>query len=141
MIKRLIIFFICYLTLQANAFEDLILSSNEKMTDIKIENNQIINIHYLTTILNEKDTIFINPINIGETSFSLIKANEKYTFNVKVDEDETFINNIEGFEIVSLDTPPQILDFEIDPPPVLKKEKETINIDGATIEVDNEEGE
>ena len=73
--------------------------------------------------------------------YSLIKANEKYTFNIKVDEDETFINNIEGFEIVSLDTPPQILDFEIDPPPVLKKEKETINIDGATIEVDNEEGE
>lgn len=139
--KIIMILLIFFSALQANAFEDLILSSNEKMTDIKIENNQIINIHYLTTILNEKDTIFINPINIGETSFSLIKANEKYTFNIKVDEDETFINNIEGFEIVSLDTPPQILDFEIDPPPVLKKEKETINIDGATIEIDNEEGE
>ena len=139
--KIIMILLIFFSALQANAFEDLILSSNEKMTDIKIENNQIINIHYLTTILNEKDTIFINPINIGETSFSLIKANEKYTFNIKVDEDETFINNIEGFEIVSLDTPPQILDFEIDPPPVLNKAKETINIDGATIEVYNEEGE
>lgn len=135
------IFIFCF-SLQAQAFEDFILSTDGKISNIKIEDTSIININPLTTIQNERNTLFIIPQKIGETSFSLQKEGDFFKFNIKIDENETMISDIEGFEVVSLDTHPVILDYEIDTPPVLKK-KETINIDGAIIEIDtaNEEVE
>ena len=128
------IFILCF-SLQAQALEDFIMSTDSKISDIKIKDTSVININPLTTILNEKNTLFITPIKIGETSFSLQKNNKIFNFNVVVKDNETIISENDEFEIVSLDTHPQILDCEIDTPPVLKK-KETINIDGAIIEVE-----
>ena len=135
------IFILCF-SLQAQAFEDFILSTDGKISNIKIENSSIVNINPLTTILNEKNTLFIIPQKLGETSFSLQKNNETFKFSIKIDEEETTISEIDGFEIVSLDSHPVILDCEIDAPPEFKP-KETINIDGAIIDVDtlNEEVE
>ncbi len=141
--KKIILTTLIFLTaLQAQAFEDFILSTDGKVSNIKIEDPSVVNINPLTTILNEKNTLFIIPQKTGETSFSLQKEGEVFSFNIKIDENETLINEIEGFELISLDTHPVILDCEIDAPPVYK-EKETINIDGAIIEVDsiNEEVE
>ena len=134
--KKIILTTLIFLTsLQAQAFEDFILSTDSKISNIKIKDTSVININPLTTILNEKNILFITPIKIGETSFSLQKEDKIFNFNVVVKDKETIISKNDEFEIVSLDTHPQILDCEIDLPPVLKK-KETINIDGAIIEIE-----
>ena len=134
--KKIILTTLIFLTaLQAQAFEDFILSTDSKISNIKIKDTSVIKINPLTTILNEKNTLFIIPQKIGETSFSLQKGDKIFNFNVVVKDNETIISETDEFEIVSLDTHPQILDCEIDLPPVLKK-KETINIDGAIIEIE-----
>lgn len=134
--KKIILTTLIFLTsLQAQAFEDFVLSTGTKISNIKIKDTSVININPLTTILNEKNTLFIIPQKIGETSFSLQKDGKIFNFNIVVKDNETIISENNEFEIVSLDTHPQILDCEIDTPPVLKK-KETINIDGAIIEVE-----
>lgn len=139
--KKLIIIFLIFLTsLQAQAFEDIILSTDGKISNIKIENASIININPLTTIQNERNTLFITPVKTGETNFSLKKMNKIYNFNVNVEENKTIISENETFEIIPLDTHPSILDYQVDLPPVLRK-KETINIDGAVIEVDQNDEE
>ena len=122
--KKIILIFLIFLTaLQAQAFEDFVLSTDGKISNIKIEDNSIVNINPLTTILNEKNTLFIIPQKLGETSFSLQKNNETFKFSIKIDEEETTIS-------------------EIDAPPVFRQ-KDTINIDGAIIDINtiNEEVE
>lgn len=140
--KKIILTTLIFLTaLQAQAFEDVVLATDGKVSNLKIEDNSIINVYPLATIQNEKNILFIIPIKNGKTMFSLMKnETDKFEFEVDVKEDETIISERVGFEAISLDEPPEILDYEIDLPPVIKVKK-TINIDGANIEIDSDEGE
>ena len=49
-------------TLGVQAYQDCIITSDEKLTDIKIEDNTILNISPLVTVLNEKNTLIVNPL-------------------------------------------------------------------------------
>ena len=138
--KIILIFLIFFFTLQAQAFEDVILSAEEKISNIKIEEDSIINVNHLTTIQNKKNILFILPKREGKTKLFLTKKNKQYVFEIEVKKEKTYVEKKEDFEIVSLDTPPNFFDYQIDIPPIISK-KETINIDGATIEINSERGE
>ena len=43
-------------------------------------------------------------------------------FKVDITEDETIVEEKDGFEVLSLDSPPEVLDYEIDKPPLLRDE-------------------
>lgn len=133
-------------TLQAQAFEEYILSTKSILSEIKIENQEILNIEPIVTIDNSKNTLFIIPLKEGKTSFSFVKdKKEKISFDVKIEGKKAFFSKIEGFDIVTFDEPPIILDCNLDKPPVIKKDQQAnnINIDGAIVDtktLDNEEG-
>ena len=119
MIKRLIAIFIFCLSLQVQAFEDYIITTKGKLTDIKIENNSIINVYPLVTIMNNKNTLILSPLKIGKTKFSVLRNNkEKFNFNVEVLENKTTISQVKGFEILSIDEPEDTR-FKLDEPPKL----------------------
>ena len=62
MIKKLLIPLIFAIPLQTQAFEEYVVSTNGKLTNIKIENDKIINIFPLVTIMNlVKIVTFILP--------------------------------------------------------------------------------
>ena len=127
-------------TLQTQAFEEYILSTESRLSKINVENNEILNIQPLITIDNSKNTLFITPLKEGETKFSFVKDGlEKITFDVKIDEEKVSFSQVEGFDIVAFDAPPIILDCNLDEPPKVKQEIKTneINIDGATINRNN----
>lgn len=117
MIKKLLYTFMFFtIILQANAFEDSIITTNGKLSNIKIEDNTIIEIYPLITIMNEKNTIIVQPLKEGFTTFTVMKnGKQEYKFEVNVNKKNTQISNNEGFEILSLDIPPQeeleFLDF------------------------------
>lgn len=116
----LIISFFCF-SLQAYAFEDYIIMGNGRLTDISIEDNTIINVYPLITIMNDKNTLIVSPLKEGQTRFCVLKNNkEKVMFNVKVDKNITKIDSVKGFEILSIDSP-DISEFELDKPPVLRE--------------------
>lgn len=111
-----IIFFMMHMALPAFALEDRILSTEGKLTDIKIEDNKIIDVCPLVTIMNDKNTLIVHPLKTGNTRFCVLKNDKDIVmFNVKVTEEETIVDELEGFEIFSLDLPPE--DFELDTPP------------------------
>ena len=106
-----------------SAFEDCIISNDAKLTDITIEHNDIIDVFPLITLMNEKNTLIVHPMKVGSTRFGVLKnGKEKVIFNVNVTENETLIEPVEGFEILSIDCPPGYFEYEyeLDEPPEVK---------------------
>ena len=103
------------------AFEDCIITSDGKLTDIKIEDNTIVDICPVVTIMNEKNTLILHPMKIGQTKACVLKNDKEIIdFDVDVRADETIIKEVDGLEILTLDEPD--IPLELDEPPILKEE-------------------
>ena len=117
LLKILTVFFI--FSAPAFAFEDYIITNNSKLTDIRIENHDVIDVFPLTTVMNEKNTLIVHPLKTGRSNFSVLKNNKNIIlFSVKVDNEKTTILPVDGFEIFKLDTPPDFYEYELDLPPI-----------------------
>ena len=115
----------CLIILPAQAFQDCVITTDGKLSDISIEQNDIIDVYPLFTVMNEKNTLFVHPLKEGKTRLCVLKNNKNIVmFNVEVKPDETIISEAEGFEILSIDPPPEAEGdiFELDPPPGIKSE-------------------
>lgn len=108
------------ITIPVFAFEDCVIMTDGKLTDIKIQHNDIVDVFPMITIENNKNTLFVHPLKEGQTKFTVLKNNKsKYLFNIKIDEEKTEINPVEGFEIFTVDCPPEAFEylFDLDEPP------------------------
>ena len=102
-------------TLPAYSFEDIIISSSEKITDIKIEFNNIINVYPLITLTNDKKILMVEPLKEGSSRFIVTKdKKEQVVFSVKVEKDKTVVEAPESFEVLPLDIPVDIFEYEFD---------------------------
>lgn len=107
------------LSLSSYAFEDCLIINDEKLTDISIENNKIVDIFPLITIMNEKNTLFVHPLQVGKTRVCVLKGKkDKVMFEINVSEDETQISEVDGFDILKIDAPPEFFEYELDFPPL-----------------------
>ena len=107
------------LSAPALAFEDVIITNNAKLTNIKIENHDVIDVFPLVTIMNDKNTIIVHPLTEGESRFTVLKDGKKLAiFLVKVETEKTKIEPVEGFDILTIDYPPNVYEFELDKPPL-----------------------
>ena len=101
----------------ACAYETCLITADGKLTDISIENNDIIDVCPIFTIMNEKNTLLVRPLKEGETRFCVLKNNkDKILFTVKVEADKTTIDDVDGFDILGIDEPPEEYEFELDEP-------------------------
>lgn len=111
--------------LPAQAFQDCVITTDGKLSDISIEHNDIIDVYPMFTIMNEKNTLFVHPLKEGKTKLCVLKNNKNIVmFNVEVKSDETIINEVDGFEVFSIDTPPEMTndeEFELDTPPTIEE--------------------
>lgn len=120
--KILFIALILLINLQVQAFEECIITANGKLTDIKIEDNQMVDIYPLVTIMNDRNTLFVKPLKEGETSFSVLKNGRNiHKFDIKITGSKTEISEAKGFQILTLDTPPNYYEFKLDEPPQIKE--------------------
>lgn len=107
------------ISLPSFALEDCVITNNGKLTDISIEDNTVIDVFPLVTIMNKKNTLIVHPLKTGKTRFCVLKnGKEKIMFNVLVEEEKTIIDEVEGFEILQIDEPPTGEDFDLDLPPI-----------------------
>ena len=108
----------------ACAYETCLITADGKLTDISIENNDIIDVCPIFTVMNEKNTLLVRPLKEGETRFCVLKNNkDKIMFTVKVEADKTTIDDVDGFDILGIDEPPEEYEYELDEP-VLRMEGE-----------------
>lgn len=111
----------CFLTFtsKVNAYEDYLLISNGKLSDISIEDNTVVNVYPIITLMNNKNTLMITPLKTGKTRVCVLKNNKDIVmFNIVVEENKTLIDEVKGFDIFALDTP-DIEQLELDEPPKL----------------------
>ena len=73
----LILLCIVILSSKVYAFEDAIIFADGKITDISIENSKIVDILPLITVMNDRNTLIIHPLSIGNTKVSVIKDNKE----------------------------------------------------------------
>ena len=100
------------------AFQDCIIESDGKLTDISIENNTIVDVCPIFTIMNEKNTLYVHPLKEGKTRICILKdGKQKILFNVEITENETKIDDVDGFDILTIDEPPEVEEIDIDEPP------------------------
>ena len=120
--KKFLLGLILLSAIPAYAFEDCLITTNGKLTDISIEHNDIVDVYPVVTIMNEKNTLFVHPLKTGETRVCVLKnGKEKVMFNIKITPDKTEIEDVKGFDILKLDPPPMQDDEELDPPPMLRE--------------------
>ena len=126
MVKKFFLILTIFLTAQllscsaANAYEDCIISSDGKLTDIKIKDESIIKILPIVTIMNEKNMYRIEPLKEGKTQVCVLKNDKDIIdFEVRVKPDETIVSEAEGIEFLTLDEPEEAV--ELDMPPLLKE--------------------
>ncbi len=129
MIKKIFILLIILFTLQsAEAFEDCIITNDGKLTDISIEHNDIADVYPLITIMNDRNTLIVHPLKAGKTRVCVLKNNkEKVMFNIEVTEEKTIIDEVKGFDILTIDAPPEVYEYELDLPPGYRGGKSWIN--------------
>lgn len=118
---KMFLFFLILSLQSVFAFEDCVLYGNGKLTDISIENNKIIDVYPLITVMNEKNTLIVHPLQVGKTRFCVLKnGKDKVMFNVVVEENKTIIDEVEGFDILQIDSPPNVYEYDLDMPPITK---------------------
>lgn len=118
--KWLITSLIFLSTLQAQAFEDCVITTKGKLTDIKVKDNSLLQVSPLVTLMNEKNTLIVSPLMAGETSFCVLKDDKDIVmFNVNITEEKTTISSVKGFEILTLDNPFE--EIILDKPPLIKE--------------------
>lgn len=115
--KKLIIIFLMLFS-PVFAYQDCLVTTDGKLTDISIENNKLVNVYPLVTIMNEKNTLIVHPLGEGSTRFCALKNNKNIVmFNIKITKNETVIDEVEGFEILAIDKPFKDNErFELDKP-------------------------
>lgn len=117
--------FVFMTTLSVFAFEDYVIITDGKMTNINIEDDTVIDILPLVTIMNEKDTLIVTALKCGSTNFSVLKdGKDRVMFHADINENETKISSADGFEIVRFDNPPAMYEVEIDAPPLSSEGEE-----------------
>lgn len=119
-VKFIIIILNAILMLYSNsyAYENAFVISDGTFSDINIEDNTIVDVFPLITVMNEKNTLIFRPLKEGKTKVCVLKnKKEKVMFNVKITDTTTVISDNESCEIFILDSPPIDEDFEIDLPP------------------------
>ena len=120
--KKFLLGLILLSAIPAYAYEDCLITTNGKLTDISIEHNDIVDVYPVVTVMNEKNTLFDHPLKAGETRVCVLKnGKEKVMFNIKITPDKTEIEDVKGFDILKLDPPPMQDEEELDPPPMLRE--------------------
>ena len=122
MIKKLLpLILIPLTTLSAQAYEDCVIMSDGKLTDINIEDNTLIDVYPLVTVANDKKTLIVHPLKHGNIRFCLLKNNKQLAlFEVYVGELETKVNAPDGFEVLTIDPPTDDFEFTLDEPPLIE---------------------
>lgn len=105
------------------AYQDCLITTDGKLTDISIENNTIVDVYPLITVMNEKNTLIVHPLQEGATRICVLKNKKNIVmFNIKITKNETIIDEIEGFDILQIDRPEgtneELERFELDEPPI-----------------------
>ncbi len=119
--KKLIILCCIAIAPAAFGFENYVITSDNAITAIDNNTPDIIEIHEMTTIMNEKNTIIVECKKEGKGKFTLTSNGKKSEFDMNITKNKTELKTSGNYTCYILDTAPGV--FELDEPPVLPAKK------------------
>ena len=105
--KLILILAIFLLPLQANAFEDYIIVSDNPVKSVYCEDKDIADILPFFTLDNNKNTLLLKSKKEGSTLLVIETTQGEAFINIEVKEEETDIPQLEGLHYFILDIPPE----------------------------------
>ena len=122
-LKIFLIILLSAMPVSVFAYQECLITADGKLSDIRIEHNDIIDVYPLITIMNDKNTLIVHPLKEGSSRFIVTKGGkEKLVFSVNVSKKETTIDQVDGVEIFQIDTPPVMYEYDLDEPPIIKSD-------------------
>lgn len=112
--------------LTVNLGQDYLITTEQKVDVFEVSNPEILSLSPFFTIFNEKNVLLLHPIKLGKTKFSIVLDTGSTTFEINVvpksDKTPTHLK-LGAFDVMLLDSPPVLEEFEIDIPPQSKEEQ------------------
>jgi len=115
---------ICFLmacSLSANAMDNYILLSDNDITEISAKDDGVVKVSSVITLTEGNSVAIIKCIKEGRSEFQVKSGDKVDNFTVNVTNKNAKISNNKGYQIVTLDCPPELPSFDL--PPVLKEVK------------------
>ena len=116
-----IVLLICFLigfSLNANASDNYILLSDSDITEISTKQDGIVDVSNVVTLTEGSSVAIIKCLKEGHSEFKVKNGNKVDSFTVNVTKKNAKISNNKGYQIVTLDCPPELPLFDL--PPGLK---------------------
>ncbi len=120
-IKRIVLTAIILLPLQANAFEDYLIISDNPVNSVYSSDEKVFTIRPIFTIDNNKNNIILIPKSAGNAQIVVNTKNGQAKIDVKISEDKTNLSVKDGFTYYPLDTPDEIQE-NVSPPKIRGEE-------------------
>ena len=116
-----IVLLICFLigfSLNANASDNYILLSDSDITEISTKQDGIVDVSNVVTLTEGTSVAIIKCLKEGHSEFKVKNGDKVSSFTVNVTNKNAKISNNKGYQIVTLDCPPELPAFDL--PPGLK---------------------
>lgn len=106
---------------------DYLIMTEKVVQVFDVSDPDIVSLSPFFTLFNEKNSLLIHPQKTGKTDISIFLNQGRANFSVNVSDKKSSIDEkpvrMGDFEIMLLDTPPNIQDFDLDLPPSPKEVK------------------
>ena len=110
MMRKVLLFLTLFiLQLQANAYQDYIIFSDNPVSSAVIEDSNIAEVYPLQTIDNKKENILLKAKKDGKTNIIITTSQGERRIEVNVKSDKVNFNDLNGFNAEACDIPPQNL--------------------------------
>ena len=89
--------------------QSCIMVSPSEITKIDGGDNNVVEFHILSTLMNEKKSVIVSSKSDGETSFAIYLKNKKCDYKAKVCGDKLEIKGDKTIKVLTIDLPPTAL--------------------------------
>ncbi len=99
------------LALSSNlAFADsYIMVSPEQISKVECQNENIVGINLLSTLMNERKSVVVTSLSDGNTTFSIKLKHKKCDYKVSVKDGKMTIKGDRYIKILPVDLPPELI--------------------------------
>ena len=117
--KFLILTAFIIFSLQAQAYDDYIMTSDKPVKSVKSSDESVVKIRPVFTIDNNKQTIIITPQKKGKAEITVNLVDKDVTVIVEITQEQTIFKADNDFAFFTMDIPDEAI--EVLPPPDIRE--------------------
>lgn len=114
-IKNIVLTLIVIMMANISYAQSCMMLSSEKISGIECSDNNVAEVHLITTLNKESNTIVITPLNDGEALMRVkLKKNKTYKYKIKVSCGKVSVKGNKRIKSLDIDLPPEFSQSEGD---------------------------